>query len=102
MPAPPVPITDLRALEIPLVLSELMRSSGLNAYKLAERSEVDRAYLSNILSKKKWNLSWHVTMRLCYGLATAGVSRGDLDRLLVAARYAPIFSTKDEGLVSAL
>jgi hypothetical protein len=63
----------------------------LSAYRLSEDSGVDRANLSRLLNGKSHFPTRMTVMQLCYGLARHGVLQVELDRILMAAGYAPQF-----------
>jgi transcriptional regulator with XRE-family HTH domain len=77
-------------------LGQLLDKTTKTAYRIAELSGVDRAYLSRLLSGKKTNPGRKIILKLCLGLYSAGgVERYELDELLSEEGYEPLFGDED-------
>lgn len=88
--------------DFPSVLAGLMAETGLSAYRLAEESGVDRAYLSRLLSGTKRRPSERTVMNLCLTLYKVGVHKYRLDELRVSAGYPPVFEMDKYDILQLL
>lgn len=77
-------------------LRQLLAKTTKSAYRIAEASGVDRAYLSRLLSGKKTNPGRKTILKLCLGLySVGGIERSELDDLLGEEGYEPLFGDED-------
>lgn len=79
------------------VLKRLLEACGLTAHRLAELSEVDRAYLHRLLSGEKKNPSIKTVLELFLGLSRSQKppTLAELDELLKAGGHPPLFADGD-------
>lgn len=84
-------LTDVFTGQFGQTLDAILHRYGLSAYRLSEDSGIDRPYLSRLLRGMSKAPGRQVALRICYGLARHGVQQIELDRLLIAAGYPPVF-----------
>jgi transcriptional regulator with XRE-family HTH domain len=84
-------LSDMFTGQFGTTLDAILRRHNVSAYRLAEDAGIDRPYLSRLLRGMNRAPGRQVVIRICYGLARHGVEQIELDGLLVAAGYAPVF-----------
>lgn len=85
-------LTPGRSLDFGKSLMHTLETYGISAYRLAEDSGIDRAYISRLTRGISTSPGKTIVMKIGYGLAKNSVPAIELDHLLIAAGYAPAFN----------
>ena len=80
------------------ILNALQKSSDVSGYRLAEDSGLNRAYVSRLLKGEKDNPSFKTVSKLCLAFSNAGATRVQLDGLLIAAGYLPVYELTEKDI----